>query len=448
MAEPTRLVVYVVHCVDTEGPLYESLDATFDRLESIFGIRLAATVHNLQKLQSREIPLGGKEDVVASAVRSELLHYNRDWSELNAMLKEIMSADYRKRFPDSRGRGWVFNWHCVDHVGYEHNPRRRAIGYHAIFDHYNTLLQQTGAAEWDEINWHFHPMSVYREAHRCATSYGNSPHLYEILCRRVIERKWFPCVNRAGFHAERPDSHWFLEQWIPFDLSNQAVEEDDTAEHADARAGRFGDWRRAPAHWCVYHPSHDDYQVPGACRRVIGRCLNVDTRFRNLTEAECDKAFRRAQAGEPTLLGVCSHDFRDIRLDVERVYALLTRSMKRHPDVEVVHSRATDAFRAVLGWDPTSHQPLLLGAEVQQHETGRRVLTVRTARGMVFGPQPFLAIEMRGGRFVHDNLDWTLEPGTWTYTFDADSVHPHDVRRLAVVANDTMGFQSLCQIDF
>ena len=33
-------ILYVVHCVDTEGPLNETLDATFERLESIFGITL------------------------------------------------------------------------------------------------------------------------------------------------------------------------------------------------------------------------------------------------------------------------------------------------------------------------------------------------------------------------------------------------------------------------
>ena len=37
---------------------------------------------------------------------------------------------------------------------------------------------------------------------------------------RIIDNKWFPVANRAGFHIERPDSHYFLEQYIPFDLSN------------------------------------------------------------------------------------------------------------------------------------------------------------------------------------------------------------------------------------
>ena len=63
-------------------------------------------------------------------------------------------------------------------------------------------------------------MSIFKEANRNATLYFRNDNLYQILCRRIIDHNWFPVVNRAGFHVERPDSHWFLEQFIPFDLSN------------------------------------------------------------------------------------------------------------------------------------------------------------------------------------------------------------------------------------
>ena len=46
--------VYIVHCIDTEGPLYESIDASFERLKEIFGIELEATVENLRKIQNKE----------------------------------------------------------------------------------------------------------------------------------------------------------------------------------------------------------------------------------------------------------------------------------------------------------------------------------------------------------------------------------------------------------
>ncbi len=57
--------VNIVHCVDTEGPLYESLPATFERLREIFDVNLEATPENLRRLQNREINLGELEDDVA-----------------------------------------------------------------------------------------------------------------------------------------------------------------------------------------------------------------------------------------------------------------------------------------------------------------------------------------------------------------------------------------------
>ena len=155
-------------------------------------------------------------------------------------------------------------------------------------------------------------MSTYKEAHRCATSYVNSPELYQILCRKIIERNWFPSVYRAGFQSERPDSNWFLEQWIPFDISNMSVENiDELNKNIDFKSGRSGDWRAATKEWKVYHPHHDNYQINGNCRRWIGRALNPLNRIGAMDQLEME-AFKRANDNLPTLLGVASHDFLEI----------------------------------------------------------------------------------------------------------------------------------------
>ena len=55
-----KKIVYIVHAIDTEGPLYESTKATFERLESTFGIKLNPTYDNLQKLRNEEIKLNDR----------------------------------------------------------------------------------------------------------------------------------------------------------------------------------------------------------------------------------------------------------------------------------------------------------------------------------------------------------------------------------------------------
>lgn len=425
--------LYIVHCIDTEGPLYESLDATFDRVESLFGVRLDPTRENLARLRRKEIDLGGKEDAAATVVSEHLLDYNDTWDKVDDMLYEMLGGDYRQRYADSRGNGWVYSWFLLDHVGYDTNPRRRDIGYHNVFDHYRTILRETGS-EQDDIQFHFHPMTTYKEAHVCATSYIRSPHLWETLSRRIIDRGWFPSCFRPGFHVERPDSHWFLEQWIPFDFANQGMDSDEGL-HNDIAEGRLGDWRRAPRDWSHYHPHHDDYQIAGNCNRTIFRCLNIGTRYRLLSDAEVRKAFERAASGAPTILAFTNHDFRDMRPDVDGVHQMLLRASQDYPDVKWLHARARDAARAVLGLNTATAFELQVELETSaEHPT----LHIR-ANQDTFGPQPFLAIRTRDGRYLSDNLDFQEPRRYWTYTLGPETVLPDGVDKIAVASNALSG---------
>lgn len=411
--------VYVVHCIDTEGPLYESLEETFERLRQSFGIDLPVSAENLKKVQEGKIP-NLDPQLRSSMMRtfsSRLLSYNDNWGKVDRMLDEMLSDGYRMRYRDSQGGGWIFNWFLLDHVGFKLNPRRRDIGYHNIFDHYRRRLFETASSD-DGIEWHFHPMSHFFDAHRCGTSFLNSPHLLETLARRVIDRSWFPTCFRAGFHAERPDSHWFLEQWIPFDFSNQAMRESvEDSKQIDIAGGRFGDWRRAPRDWTFYHPSHDDYQVKGSCNRVIFRCLNVGTRLRLMEEEDVVEAFERASRGETSVLAFTNHDFRDMRPDVHYVHSLLERVSAKFPDVAWVHSSAKNAAQEAMGLTRAAH--IVRCALERQSDYARLVVDADTE---IFGPQPFLAIRLQGGRYINDNFDFQIPKRSWSYTFDENSV--------------------------
>jgi hypothetical protein len=436
-----RKRVYVVHSIDTEGPLNESLSSTFERLEELFGIGyLPRTRETLAKLQTKQIDLGDKlSSKIAEALSGHRLRINGTWTEVLSMLDRIMTDSFRQKLPDSLGQGWVYNWHCIDLVGYENNPRRRDLGYHNIFDRYIEIMGEYPSCP-DGLHFHFHPVSIYRDAHRCATSYINSPEFWQVLCRKILERNWFPTVFRAGFQAERPDSHWILEQWIPFDISNMATDTPEELEMSvDFRKGRSGDWRRAPSDWSIYHPDHDDYQKAGNCRRVIARSLNVMSRIASINQNEVDKAFERANSGKPTLMGFCSHDYRDIGVEVNHIRDMIEISSRRYPEVEFEYAEALHAFRQVMECDMS--QPAL-DFNLNLHskpENDVPYLEIRTITGKTFGPQPFLALETKSRRFIHDNLDFGNEPGVWYYAFHGDTLPLSDVRRIGVASNDALG---------
>ena len=306
------------------------------------------------------------------------------------MLDKVMSVEYRNKFLDSDGKGIIYNWHCVDNVGVSTNERRRDIGFGNIFRHYKRKVFENG--QIDSIHWHFHPLSFNKEAHISSTSYVNSyAVLYEILCRRLIEFEWFPIVNRAGYHAVRQDSSFFLEQWIPFDYSNQAMYRDD-GEHFDHH--RFGDWRRAPKTWIPYHPSHDDYQTPGSMNRYTTKCLNIGTRLKLIDEFEIEMAFQNAIENGSAILSFTNHDFRDIAVDIEDVYAKIGRVSEKFPNVSIHNSDAITAMQKVVFSDNVvENEAIKLELETEAGVTSSKIL-----------------VHCEKGRYLVASLSWQLKP--------------------------------------
>ncbi len=437
--------VYVVHCIDTEGPLHESLEATFERLRHVFHVDLPADPATLRALQEGAVDLQGREAAVQQMLDPELLAYNDTWDKIDAMLSDALSTDFRSRVPDTAGNAWVYNWFCVDHVDYDVNPRRRDIGYHNVFDHYRYALDAAGASR-DGLHFHYHPHAFRKHAHLCATHWwASSSTLYQVLARRIIDRLWFPAANRPGFQVNRPDSHWFLEQFIPFDFASLSVEALNTDEQQfDFSAGRSGDWRRAPRTWRPYHPAHDDYQAPGQCRRWIGRCLNVGTRAYLLTKEEVVRAFEEARRGQPVVMAFADHDFRDVRRDVDDVRGMLAAVSKDFPDVPFLYSEAIAAMRAAL--DIPHQPPCELDVEVEDLDGSATRLRVRTSTP-TFGPQPFLALRSHTGQYFHDNFDIQALSHEWTYVFDAETLPYRAVEKVGIAANNAYGTTSVSVLD-
>jgi hypothetical protein len=414
--------VYVVHNIDTEGPLAEEHPGNYEP--------------NLQFPHFSGNFNAGDMSGIIQKHRSRILG---SWSEISAMLRVATSDENRCRLKDSLGNGWIFNWFCMDHIGFIDNPRFRSMGVHHIFDFYSKMIEKQRSK--DSIHWHFHPMSTYKEAHICATSYINSPELYYILGRRLLDRKWFPKANRPGFQDERPDSNWFLEQWIPFDFANAGGGFVDPDLNPDLLDGRFSDWRWAPKDWITYHPHHDNIQREGNCRRKIARSLTLLNRLNPLNESEMEKAFKRAASGKPTMMCFESHDWRDLSVEMDYVRHLLRIVSQRYPKVKFQYSEAAEAFNAVH--PPSTLDPLKLECSLVLNKRLPHRVNVKIVTGKLFGPQPFFVVKTRSKRIIHDNMNFWNSFNDFNYVFDENSILPTDVEAIGIASNDAAGNQSL-----
>ena len=61
-------IVYIVHCVDTEGPLYEFLYALWERVNAAFELALEPSELTLSKLQNQQLETIGDERMRAEVV--------------------------------------------------------------------------------------------------------------------------------------------------------------------------------------------------------------------------------------------------------------------------------------------------------------------------------------------------------------------------------------------
>lgn len=424
-------MLYVVHCVDAEGPLNETLCATFERLKYIFNIDLEPTSDNLKIIQEGEFKTGdsSKDNQIKLAFSSDVLKYNANWHDIDAMCTRIFSERLRFRNLDDFGTPWKITWFCLDHVNYRHNPREKAIGYSIVYKYYRDLLNKN-PQYGDEVQWHFHPKSLNYNPIAAATSFNNSmQEILEILARKTIDDGWFPTVFRPGFHSERQDANFFLEQWFPFDYGNQNYETE--ILQPDLSNGRFGDWSRAPNSWRGYHPSIMKYDVIGSLSRTIFRCLNMGTRLRLLEKHHIEEAFQEAQISGDAIVSFTDHDFRDIEPDIKKFQEMLFETKKNYPNVQIRFCTAEEAAQRMLGKFGSTVQ-LLLDLEDNR-------LSVTCKLGEIFGSQPFLAIKTKDGQYLHDNLDFTSDGRSWTYTFDEQTLELNEVAIIGVSSAGKFG---------
>jgi len=442
MLKTKKNKLYIVHCIDTEGPLFESIEQTFERLKVLFGIDIIATKENLEKLQKKELDLGRDTNSIATALSANLIKYNDTWDKIDFMLDKIMTKEYRDQFPDSEGNGIIYNWHCLDHVGFDTNLRRRDLGFGSVFTHYQDKIKEHNSL--DPIHWHFHPLSFNKDAHICSTSYDNSYELlHQIICRRLINNDWFPIVNRAGFHAIRQDSSFFLEQWIPFDYSNQSTLNSDD-EPPDSH--RFGEWRRASKEWIPYHPSYDDYQIPGSMNRLTTKCLNIGTRLKLLTDQEIEFAFQNSIKNGAAILAFTNHDFRDMSIDIDDVYSRISKIHKKFKNVDIINADAITAMQNTFYTEQNLASSIIEIDIKIIHERGVDKIIASIKQGEVFGSQPYLAIKTNEGRYFHDNFNERNSLTSWEYILDSSTIKLSTIEKVVVATNDSYGRQSIASI--
>ena len=140
MAQMTKHI-YFVHAVDTEGPLYESLEAKFNRIKNVYNIDIESkTEENLKRIKNREMSLGGMENEIAQMLSGHLTNYNDDWNKISEMHEILFDENLEQIMQILKAIHGFLAGTVLIMLVIQTTQEERDLGHHKIFDYYQKLL--------------------------------------------------------------------------------------------------------------------------------------------------------------------------------------------------------------------------------------------------------------------------------------------------------------------
>ena len=67
-------------------------------------------------------------------------------------------------------------------------------------------------------------------------------------------------------------------------------------------------------------------------------------RIGSIDQKEMNRAFSQANKNKPALVGLASHDFRNLETEVNYLRKMIIKSSKKYPKVKFKYAEARDAF--------------------------------------------------------------------------------------------------------
>lgn len=439
--------VYICHIVDTEGPLTETISATFNRIKEIFNYKIKPNKKNLRLLKNKKYDFKNNVDKkkIYDLFNNGRIDTHKNWLSLYKSIKKIK----KKKFSIRSKFSWIFTWCFLSHDGFDgENPRKRTKGYGKIFYNYfkkfhKDISMYKLKKNKDFIGWHFHAPSITNDAHRGGSTYLGSTKIFNDLCNYILEYSWFPVIFRAGHNTVRQDLNLFLEQWIPFDFSNTSYNKIKKLDRISS-SNRYGNWSNAPKSWIPYNPCFNDYQLKGNMKRFVARCLPINEREYSISLKDINLAFKEANKKGNSLLCFTNHDFREMGHDIEEVLHKIKKIEKKYPQINIKFTNALEGIRKTIGYNKKIYK-IGLKASIKKIQNQHRLIV--SVKNEIFGTQPFLAIKNKKNKYFWQNFDYEKK-NLWSYSFDENNILFNQIRGLGIAANNIQGLTEVLNYKF
>lgn len=349
------------------------------------------------------------------------------WEEVDTAMDKLFDIKFRCKYPDSSGGTFKIGWFFLTWTGFVTNPRGRDFGYHKVRDHYLARWGHLMKKYSDEQCWHYHHPNENGIGNIWGTDWSVCKEYEKIISRQIIEREWFPvCYRSGGTFMDSVSSKW-VDAWFPIDYSNRAP----------LKVNGLVDWSDGEEEWKLYRPDLENFQKPGNGNRHMARCMDLNTWIYKLDEGEIEKAFIRADSGQPAILACFDHDYRDIVSTIDNMRETLNRIAKRYPDVSWNYAGPVKAIQNYFQYQEPKNK-LCLSAKMNGNK-----LSI-TSSIPIFQRIPWIAVNTVNNEYLHIENDIIQESSkSWVWYF------PESMRsqRIGIGASTQLGESSCCIMD-
>lgn len=346
---------------------------------------------------------------------------------------KVMDQSFRNQLFDSYGQTVKFTWWMMGgnifrYATNRNVPLPNVMTLYLMKQYHGEAIKKFG----DEITMHYHTfvwtdydgdgIFWWNQAHRFSESRDD----FDVtLAQYLLEENTFPISFRSGWHYMDNDWQGYLDTLLPFSMDDDWPNvRTTTIEPID----NVYDWSKSSREWVPFHPSAENYQLPGSLKGWNLR----STHIANIDSSAMVAIFAKANAGVDQVACLWGHlpetDFPDNMKKIDKVAHI---AALKYPAVKF---RYCTAIEAMQRWRGTSDvtPPVV---NISEYRTGDNVTFVITTNEPIFQPQPFVAAKDLYERYYHLAARQT---GTneWTTT---DAIAVSTLAKIGVAVTDTSG---------
>jgi len=324
------------------------------------------------------------------------------------VLSQVYDHSFRHSHVDSLGRPFKITWFMHGGAWFRTgvNSTPMSATYH-IRKNWGDDIEEWG----DALEYHFHHYVWNGTKWEMAPTFAETIWEYEwLMSQMMLDEHLFITSFRSGWNYMDDTYQQYLERWVPFRMEGK-------------QSG-----------WVPYHPSFDDYRVPGTMKGWEVRHHYT----KSVSPGIANGIFKAADQGVDQVVCIWSHqneaDYPQQITDVDRV---LHEAHANYPSVQFHYCSAKEAMQSWLNHTESVAPPL----EVQPVIKGNIVdVTIQTADD-IYQEQPWIAARRYAGDCVR--LDSTkITSGTWQFNYSRK-----EFDHVAVGVSDIYGNDIIADVD-